>query len=284
MLHSHDTKNLLQCVFVLIALPFLIFATMIDTTIPNPTEHSSNIALDLSEDSFKKPLADSLLDAWQSLLTSLKHSYVTTADSLIDEVIIKISEEQINDALAKFVTANVGMILNLRVALHDDWLRLYCTVDFKGLFASVACNFRLVNIQINADVQRFVFEQLSDTEVIELHSRAWWQAPTAKTSVNLYRSLLRKDPLGFILNKIIVKGEPFASYKGNLIYLDIHRYLAKQTKILNTLKKVQVNDGDTKTEKLLLKVQLNFAELLSFGDSGEDIITEKDNPARKQST
>ena len=254
-----------------------------DTTHAPITSAASSSAMN-DADSFsidfddKKSLSETLLDAWQSALINLKHSYVTTADSMVDEVLLKVSEKQINDALTRFVTNNVGMILNLRVELHEDWLRLFCTVDYKGLFTSVACNFRLVTVQINADMQRFVFEQLSDTDVLELHSRTWWQAPAAMNALRLYRTLLHRDPLGFILHKITVKGEPFASYKGNIIYLDIHRYLLKQTKMLNTLKKVQVNDGSTKPEKMLLKVQLNFAELLSFGDSGEDIITDRDNP------
>lgn len=238
------------------------------------------LSLDIDFDT-KKSLAESLLDAWQSGLENLKHSYITTAGTLIDEVLIKLSEEQVNDAFHRFVVDNVDMILNLRTDLHDEHLRLYCTVDFRGIFASVACNFRLVNAMLTADTQRFVFEQLSDTEILELHSKKWWQAFVARRAVSLYKTLMRRDPLGFILSKINVKGEPFASQKGNIIYLDIHRYLAKQKKILGTLKKVQVNDGYTQEDKLILRLQPNFAELLSFGDSGEDIITERDNPERQ---
>lgn len=250
---------------------------MTDTTPPN---HTHQNAINLTVDFSQKSLTESLFLAWQNILTSLKHGYVNTADTLIDEVLIMLTEEQVNAALKNFVTDNVDMILDLRMDLHDDKLRLYCTVNIAGIFASVACNFRLVQGQLNAITQRFVFEQLSNTEILTLHSKKWWQGAAAKFALNAYRAIFRKDPLPLILHKIMVKGEPFAMYKGNIIYLDIHRYLAKQIKILNYLKKVQVNDADTKTGKLLLKLEPNFAEIFSFGDSGEDIITERDNPDR----
>ncbi len=220
-------------------------------------------------------------EAWHALTNSIKHGYINTADSLVDEVLLRLTAKQINDALYQFVTKNLAMIHELRMELHDNWLRLYAVVDVKGIFASVACNFRLVQMDISSHNQRFVFEQLSDTEILELHSRTWWHASLAKFAIKAYRKLLKKDLLPFLLNKINAKGEPFAVYKDEFIYLDIHRYLTKQTKMLNYLKKAQINDGYTLQDKLLLKVQINFAELISFGESGEDIITEKDNPDRK---
>lgn len=248
----------------------------------NDTAHTEPTAIRLAVDFSKQSLTENLLLAWQSILGTLKHGYINTADTLIDEVLVMMTEQQINDALKTFVTDNVNMILLLKMELHNDWLRLYCTIDFKGIFASVACNFRLVQGQLTSETQRFVFEQLSDVEILTLHSKKWWQGVVAQWGIKLYRTITKKDPLPLVLNKIIVKKEPFAMYKGNIIYLDIHRYLAKQTKILNYLKKVQVNDADTKDGKLLLKLEPNFTEIFSFGDSGEDIITEKDNPDRKK--
>lgn len=240
------------------------------------TPTAIEVAVDLSQQSF----AETLLLTWQSVLGDFKTRYVNTADSLLDEVLVMMTEKQVNDALAQFVTKNVKMILDLRMDLNDDWLRLYCTVNFKGIFASVACNFRLAKTQINANTQLFVFEQLSDTEILTLHSKKWWHATAIRLGLKAYRTIKKKDPLPEILHKITVKNEPFATYEGNFIYLDIHRYLAKQTKILNYLKKAQINDANTKLHKLLLKVEPNFAEIFSFGDSGEDIITERDNPNR----
>ncbi|MDO5651007.1 MAG: hypothetical protein Q4G13_02585 [Moraxella sp.] len=242
----------------------------------NPSDFDSKSGLETS-------IFEVLLGSWQQLIGNIKTSYINTTDALIDEVYITLSQQQINDALAKFVTHNVGMILNLRMDLHQDWLRLYCTVNFKGIFASVYSDFRLVDMTLTAEVQRLVLEQISNTHIIELHSQKWWQVPAAKSAINMYRTVMRTDPLPFLLSKILIKKEPFATHKGNFIYLDIHRYLAKQTKILKTLKKVQVNHGETRDHQLILKAQLNPAEFMNFGTSGEDIITDKDNPNRQKS-
>lgn len=227
-------------------------------------------------------LGDNLLIGWQTFISNLRHSYISTADSLIDELLIQVTEEQVNNALHKFVVQNVGMLHELYMTLHDDWLRLYATVDIKGVFAKVACNFRLVGATLSKDTQRLVFEQLSDTEILTLHSKKWWYVPAAKTGVGVYKKVTGADPLPFLLQKIKVKDEPFAVHKGEYIYLDIHRYLAKQETILGYLAKAQVNDAHTKTGNLLLKVQINFGELLTLGEAGEDIITEKDSPDRKK--
>lgn len=241
----------------------------------NPSDFASRDGLETS-------IFEVLLGSWQQLMGNLKTSYVNTTDRLIDEVYITLSQEQVNDALAKFVTNNVDMLLNLRMDLHQNWLRLYCTVNIMGIFASVYSDFRLVDATLTGKTQRFVFEQISNTQIVEFHSKKWWQVPAAKLGVKLYRTVMRADPLPFLLSKIKVKNEPFATHKGNYIYLDINRYLAKQKTIIKTLQKVQINHAETKNHELILKAQLNPAELINFGTSGEDIITEKDNPNNAQ--
>lgn len=237
----------------------------------------------LSDDTFGD-LGDNLLTGWQSVITGLRHQYTVAADKFIDEILICVSEKQVNDALHRFVVQNVGMLHELYMTLHEDWLRLYATIDIQGVFTKVSCDFRLVGATLSADMQRFVFEQLSDTQIIEFYSKTWWYVPAVKTGVPLYRKLAKADPLPFLLQKIKVKDEPFAVHKGNIIYLDIHRYLANQKTLLGYLAKAQVNHAYIQDGSLLLKVQPNFGEILRFGVSGEDIITEKDNPnnAKKQ--
>lgn len=245
---------------------------------PEESTEPSRAQIPAIELEFKDNLGDFLLSSWQSLKASIKHSYISTTDKYFDEILVCVNEQQINNALHQFVTLNVGMVHDLHLDLHDDWLRLYATIYFKGIFATVATNLRLVHTTINKDTQRFVFEQLSNTDVIELHSKNWLHAKAAKAALSLYHTIFKKDPLPAILQAITVKEEPFAVHKGNYIYLDIHRYLAKQKKILNYLAKAQVNGGYTNEKNLLLQTQINFAELINFGESGEDIITEKDNP------
>lgn len=213
----------------------------------------------------------------QSTLSSVKHSYTTTAGDLVDEILITGSQAQINDALNQFVVKNVGMILELRLDLLDDFLRLYCTADLLGMHLSVASNFKLTEIRLDRHVQRVVFEQISDTDILTLHSKSWWKTPSIKFAVNAYRTLLKKDPLPFLLSlSPKLKGRPFIEYKGNIIYLEIGRWLPADIK--KYLKKVQINHATIEHEQLILKAQPNFSEILSFGDPNADIITEKDNP------
>lgn len=231
------------------------------------------------------PLAtvtDNVVTLWRAITSKLKQGYTTASDTVTDEIVVRVSEKQLNDALYKFVTKNVGMVHDLHLDLHNDWLRLYATVYTKGIFAKVACNFRLVAIEINSNTQRLIFEQLSDTDILQLHSKTWWQAPIAKTAVVVFRKVLKADPLPFILQKITVKEEPFAMHKGRFIYLDIGRYFAKNPKFLGYFKKFHVNTAHTTKDNLLAKVQINFDELITLGSGTDDIITEKDNPNRQQ--
>ncbi len=227
-------------------------------------------------------LMESLVAAFQNTLSNLKHSYATTAGNLVDEIWVTGSQEQINDALNRFVVKNVGMVLDLHLELFDGFLRLYCTADVLGMHLSVASNFKLTEARLDRHVQQFAFEQISNTDIITLHSKSWWKTPAIRFAVSAYRLLLKKDPLPFLLSlSPKLKGRPFVEYKGNVIYLEIGRWLSNDIK--NHLKKAQVNHGMVKKEQLVLKVQPNFGEILSFGDPNADIITEKDNPKNSQS-
>lgn len=222
-------------------------------------------------------LLDSITASIQNTLTSIKQSYTNAAGDLIDEIYVTGSQEQVNDALNEFVVQNVDMVLDLHLELLDGFLRLYCTADLLDMHLSVACNFKLTEARLDRHVQRFAFEQISNTDIIALHSKSWWKTPAIYFAISAYRTLLRKDPLPFLLSlSPKLKGKPFIEYKGNIIYLEIGRWLPDDIK--GYLKKAQVNHGVVKKEQIVLKVQPNFGDILSFGDSNSPIITEKDNP------
>lgn len=222
-------------------------------------------------------LIEGLFASWQQTLGNIKHSYAMTADALVDEILITINQQQINEALNRFVVQNVGLLLQLRLELFDGYLRLYCTADVLGLHLSVASNFKLTQIRLDKHQQRLVFEQISQTDILDLHAKTWWKAPAIKFLIRQYRQILKKDPLPFLLSlSPKLKGMPFIEYKDNFIYLQIGRWFPKS--FHERLKKIQVNRGIVKPEQLLLKVQPNFVEILSFGDPNADIITEADNP------
>ncbi|WP_256713897.1 hypothetical protein [Psychrobacter sp. Cmf 22.2] len=219
---------------------------------------------------------ESFSDGWESLTQSIKNIYNKTADKLDDELALPVAQKYVNDALQKFVTDNVKSILELRVELHDDWFRLYCTVNAAGIYAEVAGNFSLVHAQLDRNVQRFVFGQLTYTDVLNLRCESFLKLQGVKLAIWFYHSVLKKDPLGVILTYINI-----ARAKEDIIYLDINRWLKKNQKIMSTLHKVQVNYGEVEEDQLILKAQINYRDLLG-GSSGEDIIGDDDEPELMQ--
>lgn len=237
----------------------------------------NNTAFDDVYDATTQSFLENIFASWQSTFGNIKHSYATTADTWVDEILTSLSQEQINDALYRFVVKNVGLLLELRLELYDDYLYLYCTANLLGMHLSVASNFKLIQIRLDRHVQRLVLEQISPTEILTLHTKTWYKAPAIKFAIKAYKQIFKKDPLPFLLSlSPKLRGLPFIEYKGNIIYLEIGRWLPDSLK--NYLKKAQINSGETKTEQLILKVQPNFADILSFGDPNADIISEKDNP------
>ena len=227
---------------------------------------------DQFSDSVGFRFSESFSDTWGGFTQTLKQWYNKATNVVEDEFSLPVSQKQINDALQKFVTDNVGAILELRVELHDDWFRLYCTVNAAGIYAEVASNFGLVHAQLDRHVQRFVFAQKTYTDVLNLRCESFIKRQGIKLAIWFYHSVLKKDPLGFILSYINI-----ARPKDNIIYLDIHRWLKKNKKIMTALHKVQVNYGKVEEEQLILKTQVNYRDLISVSE-GDNILSDKDDP------
>ena len=216
--------------------------------------------------------SESFNEGWDSLTQTLKKLYNKTTDKLDDEIRLPVAQKYVNDALQKFVTDNVKAILELRVELHEQWFRLYCTINVAGIYVEVASNFRLVHAQLDRNVQRFVFGQLTYTDVLNLRCESFFKRQGIKLAIWFYHSVLKKDPLGVILTYINI-----ARAKEDIIYLDIHRWLKNNQKIMSTLHKVQVNYGEVEEEQLILKTQINYRDLLATS-SNENIINDDDEP------
>lgn len=215
---------------------------------------------------------ESFSDSWESLTHAIRNLYNKTTDKLDDEIALPVAEKYVNDALQKFVTDNVKAILELRVELHDGWFRLYCTINAAGIYVEIASNFSLVHVQLDRNVQRFVFGQQTYTDVLNLRCESFIKRQGVKLAIWFYHSVLKKDPLGFILSYINI-----ARAKDEIIYLDIHRWLKNNKKIMSTLYKVQVNYGELEEDQMVLKTQINYRDLLG-ASGGEDIISDDDEP------
>lgn len=209
---------------------------------------------------------------WQQVFDVVENQWHELTAPFTDEMLLTISESQVNDALYKFVTKNVQAILDMHINFYDGWFRLSATVNAQGVFARVSSNFHLVQIQLDRQRQRLVFAQISDTEILELHSKSYVKSKGIALGVKAYRLVLKKDPLGLILSKINL-----ARTKDNVLYIDIGRWLKKNQKIMDALYKFQVNTAHTKPKQLILQAHVNYRDLLAFNASG-DIITEADAP------
>ena len=51
---------------------------------------------------------ESLLLSWQQTFGNIKHGYVKAADNLVDELLVTLTQKQVNDALYNFVTKMLG--------------------------------------------------------------------------------------------------------------------------------------------------------------------------------
>lgn len=211
---------------------------------------------------------------WQQVFDATENKWHELTAPVTDEILLTVSEHQINDALYQFVTQNVDAILDMRIELHENWFRLFATVNAQGVFARVASDFNLVHVQLDRQRQRLVFAQIGDTDILELYSTSYLKSKGICFGVNAYRRLLKKDPLGLILNKINL-----ARIKDNVMYIDIGRWLKKNQKIMDALYKFQINTAHTKNQQLILQAHINYRDLLVTNANSGDIITEADSPS-----
>lgn len=246
----------------------IVFSHWLPITVDEKKGHTVNKITQALQD-FLTELASYGLDA---LLARAQTWYARFEDFSEQEILVPISEQQVNDALAQFVTKKVDAVLDLHLDLHDNWLRLHTTVNVKGVFARLAVNLRLVHVQLDRDRQRLVFGQLSNTEVLALHTDSYLKTQAIRAALWGWQDVLGRDPLGMILGKA-----KLTTQKDDILYLDLARWLRKNEKIMDTLNKVQINHGLLAEDQLLLKAQVNIGEIINLG-SAQVVITEDDNP------
>ncbi|MFW2710404.1 hypothetical protein ACN6Q1_06720, partial [Acinetobacter baumannii] len=85
-----------------------------------------------------------------------------------------------------------------------------------------------------------------------------------KAAIFYYHKILKKDPLGMILERFDVAQE-----KDDLIFLDLNRWFAKKASIIETLGKVHINYARVREAELVVFGNVNLAALL-FRDQDDD--------------
>ena len=169
-----------------------------------------------------------------------------------------ISQVFLNATFKKFVTDNVQILEDLHADLHEDWLRLYATINVKGLHTILSVDLKLVQMELNKDMQLIVFEQISNTEIIEARYPSIWMKMAVKSALFFYHKILHSDPLGPILQKFNV-----IEVKDDLLHLSLNRWLGKNRSIMQTLNKVHVNHAELRETEIVVVGNVNLAAVFS---------------------
>ena len=188
----------------------------------------------------------------------IRQVYQKAEGFIEDEREFPMSQVFLNATFQRFVTDNVKMLKDLHAELHDDWLRLYATLDYNGLIITLSVDLKLVQMELNKQTQLIVFEQISDTQVIEAKYPNVLYKMGVRMALWFYQKVLNQDPLGMILEKLNV-----IKVKDDLLYLDLNRWLGKSRSIIDTLGKVHVNHAVLREAELVVIGNVNLTALFT---------------------
>ncbi|WP_180089594.1 hypothetical protein [Acinetobacter sp. YH12219] len=188
----------------------------------------------------------------------IRQVYQKAEGFIEDEREFPMSQVFLNATFQRFVTDNVKMLKDLHADLHDDWLRLYATLDYNGLIITLSVDLKLVQMELNKLTQLIVFEQISDTQVIEAKYPNVLYKMGVRMALWFYQKVLNQDPLGMILEKLNV-----IKVKDDLLYLDLNRWLGKSRSIIDTLGKVHVNHAVLREAELVVIGNVNLTALFT---------------------
>ena len=191
-----------------------------------------------------------------NIANRIRQVYQKAEGFIEEEREFPVSQVFLNATFKRFVTDNVKILEDLHADLHDDWLRLYATINVKGMHLVLGVNLKLVQMEFNKDMQLIVFEQISNTEIIEARYPSIWMKMAVKCAVFFYHNFLHSDPLGPILQKFNV-----IEVKDDLLHLDLNRWLGKNRSIIDTLAKVHVNHAVLREAELVIIGNVNLTAL-----------------------
>lgn len=175
-----------------------------------------------------------------------------------DEREFAVSQVFLNATFKRFVTDNVGLLKDLHADLHDDWLRLYATIDVQGLHTTLSVDLKVLKMEMNKTTQLIVFEQISQTQIIDATYKNILQKWAVQSALFFYQKVLKKDPLGMILQHFDV-----LKVKDELLHLDLNKWLGKNQSVLETLNKVRVKHAVLREAELVVMGNLNLAALMN---------------------
>lgn len=198
----------------------------------------------------------------QALINNISHYiqrvYQKAGGFIEEQREFAVSQVFLNATLKKFVTDNVGLLKDLHADLHDDWLRLYATIDVQGLHATIFVDLKLLQMELNKNTQLLVFEQISQTQILDATFKNNLQKWAIHSALFIYQKVLKKDPLGKILQHFNV-----VTVKDELLHLNLNQWLGKNKSIIDTLSKVNINHAVPRETELVLMGNLNLAAVMN---------------------
>ena len=193
-----------------------------------------------------------------NIVKRIRQVYQKAEGFIEEEREFPVSQVFLNATFKRFVTDNVKILEDLHADLHDDWLKLYATLNVNGMHLVLSVDLKLVQMELNKDMQLIVFEQISNTQVIEASYPNVWYKMGVNAALFFYQKVLKKDPLGMILEKFEV-----ITVKDELLHLDLNRWLGKNRSIMDTLNKVHVNHAELRETELVVIGNVNLTALFS---------------------
>ena len=200
-----------------------------------------------------------------SVVKRLRKVYQKAEEFIEEEREFALSQVFVNATMERYVTEKVGIIQDLHADLYDGWLRLYTTLDVKGLHTTLSVDLKLIQMEMNQDVQLMVFEQISNTQVIEARFKNIFLKWGFHIAIWYYQKFREEDPLGKILEHYQI-----VSVKDDLLYLDLNRWFGKKPSIIETLGKVHVNRARVRPAELIVWGNVNLAAIL-YPSSEDDL-------------
>lgn len=204
---------------------------------------------------------------FKHIARNIKGIYRKAEDLIEEERELPLSQNLLNATIQKYVTDNVDALKDLHADIYDDWCRLYATLDYKGIYTTLSVDLKLIQMQLDKDVQQLVFEQISETQVITASFSSTLRKFAFNIAVFVFKKILHKDPLGFILAKLGV-----IEIKHDLLYLDLNKYLAKSEQVIKTLNKVHINNALLREGQFVLKANLNLQGIFRRSDSDDSLV------------
>ena len=210
------------------------------------------------------PIMQSLIN---NISNRLRQVYQKAEGFIEDEREFALSQVFLNATFQRFVTDNVGLLKDLHADLHDDWLRLYASIDVKGMQLTLSVDLKLLQMELNKSKQLIVFEQISNTQILDAKYPNLMYQWGVQSALFFYHKVLKKDPLGPILQKFEV-----LEVKDDLLYLDLNRWLGKNRSIIDTLSKVNINHAELREAQIVVMGNVNLMALMNKMSEEEKII------------